>query len=94
MKQTLESIHRRINDSTANRSAELVTEVNACISAMKVCVGVMTDNVDVYYRGMFETIFWRRLPPGGLAYSPDDIDKIEQATTKCINVVDEHNKHK
>ena len=96
MMQTLESIRRRISDSTTNRSTELVPTAIACISVMVIYVDVVIGNVDVYYYDFFNSSsgIWRRLPSEGRVHADGDMDKILQAAVKFIDVVDEHNKHK
>ena len=96
MKQTSESIRRRISDSTTNRSTELVPTAIACISVMVIYVDVVIDNVDVYYYDLFNSSsgIWRRLPSEGRVHADGDMDKILQAAIKCIDIIDKHNSAK
>ena len=56
------------------------------------CVDSMIYNADVY-KGNDSNLIWRYTPPGQYGkflYAYKDIDNIEQAAKKCIDIIDKH----
>ena len=96
MKQKLETTLHRIDDNVKNQETLLVASVNQCISAMIRDVGIMTDNVDVYYDSSLLTSSISRKPASGsfVVAASYDIENILQVAVECIGIIDTHNNGK
>ena len=58
-----------------------------CLLDMVTYIDVVIDNADVYY---YSIGIVRRTPASGFVSASDDIDNIEKAASRCIDIVDTH----
>ena len=69
-----------------------VASVNDCMIDMTTRVDVVTDSADVY-EGAALLRIGRRTPPGqndSWIFAFGDIDNIDKAAIKCIDIIDKH----
>ena len=62
---------------------------------MIACLDIAIDNGDAYYYNDLENYdIMRKIPSTGvIVYAIDDIRNIDQAASKCINIVEDDNQH-
>ena len=68
--------------------------VNKLVLDMIKYLDVVIDNADVYCQKSASGYVSRIPTSGNIAYACHDIDNIQQAISKCIDVIDKHNKPK
>ena len=82
--------HRR---SHARLLVNYVTSVNDCMLEMATYVDIMIYNIDVYESNRGWRICRNYTPPGqrgSYIYAHQDIDNINKAAIKCIDIIDKH----
>ena len=81
----------KLRRSRASLLLGYLTSVNDCMLEMIYYVAVMVDNAGAYSGGGIYT--WRLPLPGqrgSYIYAHQDIDNINKAAIKCIDIIDKH----
>ena len=103
IKKTLASISQKFENYMTNDLVKFITSrnytsfkhmisVNDCISDIIKYVGIKIDNAGVHDEGSYA--IERKTSTRSYAYAEDDIDKINMAAVKCVNIVDNYYKLK